>query len=294
MLARHLLRVTARSSLVRPLSSPLTSAPFRQPAALRSIHPTAVRWSHDGSTKPPSSSAQNQKPLPDLRQGIPSTFAQEFGKQDTPKDDVDLGSEPQDAGGGKELPKAAYESSIDRRRNRMAQWFFILATAGIGLAAFRLGRNWSTEAEEEAHPDAPSGWAVDLMWKRIRARVSDQMGYYTEPTFPKLLPPVDQIDVPVPPYTLVISLEDMLVHEDWSRKGGYRVAKRPGMDFFLMYLSQYYELCLFTSVPFAIGQPVQAKVDPYHFIMWNLFREATRYDNGDYVKVRLLLCPESR
>jgi import inner membrane translocase subunit TIM50 len=284
MLARHVLRATQRFSLARPLL-PLTSAPVRHPA-FRSLKPALARWNHDDAPSKPS--PKDQKPLPDLRQGIPSTFAKEFGQQEPPKDDA---AEPElpDGPGGKELPKAAYESSIDRRRNRMAQWFFILAAAGIGLAAFRLGRNWPTDDEEKAHPDAPSGWAVDLMWKRIRARVGDQMGYYTEPTFPKLLPPVDQADVPVPPYTLVISLENMLVHEDWSRKGGYRVAKRPGMDFFLMYLSQYYELCLFTSVPWAIGQPVQAKVDPYHFIMWNLFREATRYDNGDYVKVCLLL-----
>jgi import inner membrane translocase subunit TIM50 len=252
-----------------------------------------ARWTHDSSAKPPSQerpqnqpSQEPQKPLPDLRQGIPSTFAQEFSnQQDTHKDGAEEPAHEQEDGGAKEIPKAAYESSIDRRRNRMAQWFFIVATAGISLAAFRLGRNWPSEAEEKAHPDAPSGWAFDLMWKRIQARVNDQMGYYTEPTFPKLLPDVDKIDVPVPPYTLVISLEDMLVHEDWSRKGGYRVAKRPGMDFFLMYLSQYYELCLFTTVPFAIGSPVQSKVDPYHFIMWPLFREATRYDNGDYVKV---------
>ncbi|CRK40037.1 hypothetical protein BN1723_015650, partial [Verticillium longisporum] len=71
---------------------------------------------------------------------------------------------------------------------------------------------------------------------------------------------------------------------EWSREHGWRVAKRPGVDYFLRYLSQYYELVLFTSVPFAIGEPLVRKLDPFRFIMWPLYREATKYNDGEIVK----------
>ena len=87
------------------------------------------------------------------------------------------------------------------------------------------------------------------------------------------------------PYTLCISLEDMLVHSEWSREHGWRVAKRPGVDYFLRYLSQYYELVLFTSVPSAVALPVIQKLDPFQMIMFPLFREATKYKDGEFVKV---------
>ena len=59
---------------------------------------------------------------------------------------------------------------------------------------------------------------------------------------------------------------------------------RPGLDYFIRYLSQYYELVLFTSVPSMNGEPVYRKLDPFHFIMFPLFREGTRYVNGQHVK----------
>jgi import inner membrane translocase subunit TIM50 len=63
------------------------------------------------------------------------------------------------------------------------------------------------------------------------------------------------------------------------------VAKRPGVDYFLRYLNQYYELVLFTSVPSMMADQVLRKLDPFRIIRWPLFREATKYKDGEYVKV---------
>jgi import inner membrane translocase subunit TIM50 len=235
-------------------------------------------------------------PLPDLRYGIPSTFEAEYmkGQEQTGEatshknldiTDADAETErPRSSGGaGGEIPKSAYESSIDKRRNKMARYFFITALlAGVGGTVFA-GRDWESEEEARRFPDAPSGFGVGLFYNRIAARLGDQMGYYTEPTFPKLLPIMEAHQMP--PYTLVFSLEDFLVHSEWTRENGWRTAKRPGCDFFLLYLTQYFELVLFTSVPMGIADPVIRKLDPYHLITWPLFREATRYEGGDYVKV---------
>jgi import inner membrane translocase subunit TIM50 len=195
-----------------------------------------------------------------------------------------------DADGGGDIPKNAYISSLERRRNRIANLAFAIL---LGLAAsgtVYLGRNWATELEEKEHPDAPSGWGFRLFFNRIKARTSDLTSYYKDPAFQKLLPEEDpQLR---PPYTLVLSLEDLLVHSEWSREHGWRVAKRPGVDYFLRYLNQYYELVLFTSVPMMMADQLLRKLDPYRIIRWPLFREATRYEDGEYVKVCFAFVPD--
>lgn len=146
-----------------------------------------------------------------------------------------------------------------------------------------LGRDWESDEEAKAYGDIPNGWTPALWWKRAVARQSGILKYYQEPAFDKLLPDPDPMFER--PYTLCISLEDMLVHSEWTREHGWRVAKRPGVDYFLRYLSQYYELVLFTSVPYAMGEPLVRKLDPFRFIVWPLFREATKYKDGEIVKV---------
>ena len=190
-----------------------------------------------------------QKPLPDLRQGIPSTFAAEFGKSSktaessaAPEQDPNITEDGSDnpqasnasgSGGSRsgELPRSAYETSGDRLRNRVANWTYLsIALFGVTGAVY-LGRNWDTEEEENTYRDAPNGWGFQLMYDRARTRLSSQMGYYTEPNFPKLLPEIDpQLRQP---YTLVLSLEDLLVHSEWTREHGWRTAKRPGVDYFI-------------------------------------------------------------
>jgi import inner membrane translocase subunit TIM50 len=158
----------------------------------------------------------------------------------------------------------------------------VLAAA---LAAFYLGRpiNPNYDAPPDGlDPEALAGWSPGKIYARMRARLGSQVGHYTEPAFPKLLPDVPESQRP--PFTLVLSLEDLMIHTTWDTKRGYRTAKRPGIDYFIRYLSQYYELVLFTSAPRAIADPVVAKLDPYHFLMWVLGREASLYKDGEYVK----------
>ena len=242
---------------------------------------------------------QPQKPLPDLRRGIPSTFGAEFGGggakfpgEHDPNNITDDPARESGAGGiggrgGGELPKSAFETSTDRRRNRVANWSYLTLSLTGTLLAVYMGRNWESEEEERANPEAPSGWGLGLMYNRARARVNSQMGYYTEPVFLKLLPDKSVLGDQVPPLTLVLSLEDLLVHSEWTTKTGWRTAKRPGVDYFLRYLQQYYELVIFTSVKSMDADPIIRKLDPFHIVIWSLFREGTRYEKGEYIKVCL-------
>ena len=220
--------------------------------------------------------------LPDLTQGIPSTLEYEAAA----KDPNALTTTEQAEGGGRrkgELPASAYISSSERRRNRLARWLYLFMLGSGVVSIVYLGRDWESEAEVAKHPEAPNGLSLGNWWRRAKIRSTEWLTYYQEPAFEKLLPDPDPSFER--PYTLVLSLEDLLIHSEWSRDRGWRMAKRPGLDYFLRYLSQYYELVLFTSVPFAMGEPAIRKLDPYHFVMWPLFREATKYIDGEWVKV---------
>lgn len=236
--------------------------------------------------------------LPDLRGGIPTTLEYEMAQKEAGKKPVAgeeaetqaEGAEGAEAaasgsGGGRkkgQLPDSAYVSSTEKRRQKMANWAFIAAGLALVGGTVYLGREWDEE-EMEKHHDIPNGWGLGLWWKRAKARMTGTVSYYQEPAFEKLLPDPDPSFER--PYTLCISLEDMLVHSEWTRDQGWRLAKRPGVDYFLRYLSQYYEIVLFTSVPFANAEPIVRKMDPYRFIMWPLFREATKYKDGEIIKV---------
>ena len=189
---------------------------------------------------------------------------------------------PKDEGGQRETP-AAYQSSIDRRRDTVATYGFLTTGALLLAGLITFSRNWDVD-EAERHRNIPNGWAPGALYARVSARLSEILGHYTEPAFPQLLPDIDPVYRPSP-YTLVLSLEDLLIHSSWTRQSGWEVAKRPGVDYFIRYLSQYYELVLFTSVPSMNGLPVYSQLDPFHFILFPLFREATRYINGHHVKV---------
>ncbi|KAB5549467.1 NLI interacting factor-like phosphatase [Coniochaeta sp. 2T2.1] len=223
--------------------------------------------------------------LPDLTQGIPSTLEYETTGSTNRSSLTPVEEEPAAAGAGGrgkgELPASAYISSSERRRQKWANYMFGAMGLGIVGSTVYLGRDWD-ESDSKRYPDVPNGWGLSLWWNRANTRLRDTLSYYQEPAFEKLLPDPDPSFER--PYTLCISLEDMLVHSEWSREHGWRVAKRPGVDYFLRYLSQYYELVLFTTVPFGIAEPLVRKLDPFRFIMWPLFREATKYKDGEVIK----------
>lgn len=241
----------------------------------------------------PAQEPQTTGPLPDLRQGIPSAFGQDpADKTDAASSSsLNLTEDPAGAGGrgggGDDAARQQreYVSSIERRRNAFARYAYTAFGAFALAGSLLLGQNWDEE-EAKLHPDAPNGWAPTAIYARIKSRIGGQLGYYTEPAFQKLLPDMDPNMRA--PYTLVLSLEDLLVSSKWDRNKGWQVAKRPGVDYFLRYLSQYYELVIFTSVSSVNADMVVRKLDPFRIVSWPLFREPTRYQDGEHVKVTFI------
>ncbi|GAB1523385.1 mitochondrial inner membrane protein required for protein import [Rhizoctonia solani] len=171
-------------------------------------------------------------------------------------------------------------SSIEKKRQTFARWTIAFGLAGIIGGAIYMGREWESEEEKKA-----IGGGEDLsLFGRSKARITDVFNYFNKPAWTELLPP----PLPPPhqrPYTLVISLDDLLVTSTWDRQHGWRTAKRPGVDYFLGYLSQFYEIVLFTTQAAYTAIPVVEKLDPFGaFILYKLFREATRTTKDGLVK----------
>lgn len=240
----------------------------------------------------PSDYDPDKKPLPDLTQGIPSTIDSEVShsqRQESSRDPMNITEDAVDPQasdardrGGDGLPRSSYVSSSDRRRSFLLRYFYLSLGLGTVLYGVYIGRNWSEE-ETEHQQDIPNGYTPSLMYARAMARWGSTVSYYTDPVTKKLLPDAHLMDPNMPPYTLVLGLEDVLVHSEWSREHGWRIAKRPGLDYFLKYLSPYYELVIFSTQPSFTVDQIHRKIDPFQ-LAYPLFREMTVYEDGGYVK----------
>ncbi|CAL8238403.1 unnamed protein product [Merluccius merluccius] len=105
-----------------------------------------------------------------------------------------------------------------------------------------------------------------------------------EPTSPKLLPEPLKEPYYQPPYTLVLELTDVLLHPEWSLSTGWRFKKRPGIDYLFQQLTPLYEIVIFTAETGMTAYPLIDSIDPQGFVMYRLFRDATRYMEGHHVK----------
>ncbi|KAJ0022448.1 hypothetical protein NQD34_009938 [Periophthalmus magnuspinnatus] len=120
--------------------------------------------------------------------------------------------------------------------------------------------------------------------KRTVKYFKDYRQMIIEPTSPKLLP--DPLKEPYyqPPYTLVLELTDVLLHPEWSLATGWRFKKRPGIEYLFQQLAPLYEIVIFTAETGMTAYPLIDSIDPQGFIMYRLFRDATRYMDGHHVK----------
>uniref|UniRef100_A0A4W5RDL9 Mitochondrial import inner membrane translocase subunit TIM50 n=1 Tax=Hucho hucho TaxID=62062 RepID=A0A4W5RDL9_9TELE len=133
---------------------------------------------------------------------------------------------------------------------------------------------------DEFANDAP----VIQQLRRTFKYFQDYRQMIIEPTSPKLLP--DPLREPYyqPPYTLVLELTDVLLHPEWSLATGWRFKKRPGIDYLFQQLAPLYEIVIFTAETGMTAYPLIDSIDPQGFVMYRLFRDATRYMEGHHVK----------
>lgn len=163
-------------------------------------------------------------------------------------------------------------SSVDRRRMLITRILGSLVLSFAGIWTWNQSRQWDDQVERRMLGKGEDGTRLT----RLQARLLDLLDYFNKPAWNPLLPP----PLPEPhfrPYTLLIDLDDLLVHSNWDREHGWRTAKRPGVDYFLSYLSQLYEIVIFTTQPAYTAAPICEKLDPYGaYAPYKLFKESCR------------------
>ena len=170
--------------------------------------------------------------------------------------------------------------SVNQGRRTMMRGMLIGSALLTAYGIWMLGRDLDEREYEVFHGHE----GVDSFLGRLLLRSREIREGMSKPVWDKLLP--DPLPYPYSrPYTLVLDLDQLLVASKWDTSNGWRTAKRPGLDYFLGYLSQWYEIVLFTSQPFYIVEKVIEKLDPdRRYIAYKLFRESCRQQDGKLVK----------
>ena len=193
-------------------------------------------------------------------------------------------SAPEEEGSSKKRTNAKARSDAPGASDGWARVRTQLSIAGALL--FAAGTVWmlGRDLDEKEHEIFHGQEGLDSFLGRLRLRFKQLTNSMTEPKWEVLLP--DPLPYPYSrPYTLVLDLDQLLVASSWSPAHGWRTAKRPGLDYFLGYLSQWYEIVLFTTQTFAQLEPVLDKLDPdRRYIAYQLFMESCRLHNGKLVK----------
>ena len=144
--------------------------------------------------------------------------------------------------------------------------------------------------EEEDVEEATRGWPDVLRRPTLylKHELEAWVAEYADPQSDRLLPqePWEVERGIVAPRTLVLDLEETLVHAVWERKKGWTILQRPGLQQFLDFASHYYEIVVFSSMSAGFTDPVMERVDPMRTrIAYRLGRADCKFTKkGVYVR----------
>ena len=158
----------------------------------------------------------------------------------------------------------------------------LCGTAGVVGYAFE-GKDVHKMADK-AEGQAPEPLvSLARSYATWREGMEDNVRQFSEPSSEKLLP-----DLPPPAAqymrTLVLDLDETLVHSDWRRERGWRTFKRPGVEEFLRHMSQFYEIVVYTGQLSTYGEPIMERLDPDRYVPYRLYRDATLYEDGKHLR----------
>ncbi|XP_072318122.1 mitochondrial import inner membrane translocase subunit TIM50 [Eucyclogobius newberryi] len=182
------------------------------------------------------------------------------------------------------------EQKDEKKENTAYAKKMVLRLAGLMGAGGAVGMVYvfgNNSVDEQGNPIADefdSEPPVVQQLKRTVKYFKDYRQMIIEPTSPKLLPDTLKEPYYQPPYTLVLEITDVLLHPEWSLATGWRFKKRPGIEYLFQQLAPLYEIVIFTAETGMTAYPLIDSIDPQGFVMYRLFRDATRYMEGHHVK----------
>ncbi|GAB1599966.1 mitochondrial import inner membrane translocase subunit TIM50-like isoform X1 [Argonauta hians] len=201
------------------------------------------------------------------------------------------------ASSSKDSDQEKTSSSTGSKNERFSRWTGKNAwRLGLlllgGWATFTAGvliNTWGAPAQDpegnELKDEFSDLWFVQAYLKRAMKEFQQYKQMLKDPSRERLLPDPLQYPYAQPPYTLVLEMTGVLVHPDWTYGTGWRFKKRPGIDYLLKQVGPpLFEIVIYTSEQGYNADPIVNNLDPNGYIMYRLYRDATRYMDGHHVK----------
>ncbi|XP_072127245.1 mitochondrial import inner membrane translocase subunit TIM50 [Mobula birostris] len=214
--------------------------------------------------------------------GLAQAILQEKLQQQRAREEASSGDPG--AGGSEQEQKQKQKQNTAYAKKMVLRLAGLLGAGSALGVVYVFGSNSTDEAGNKIPDEFDNDPPVVQQLRRTYRYFKDYRQMIIEPTSQKLLP--DPLKEPYyqPPYTLVLELTDVLLHPEWSLVTGWRFKKRPGIDYLFQQLAPLYEIVIFTTETGMTAYPLIDSVDPHGFIMYRLFRDATRYMEGHHVK----------
>jgi len=185
--------------------------------------------------------------------------------------------------------EAAGEGGLGAAVGNFLTFGGILGSAYFGYYTYKYPADEMDRRLDEAAAASPNdpftqAW-VQVMgsYMRLRRKVEGWIQEYSDPPTDKLLPDIPP-NIIYPRFTVVLDLNDTLVHSDWTRGRGWRTYKRPGLEDFIGRLAPQVELVMFTDQMATYGEPIMDRIDPQRMIRFRLYRDSTQYHKGKHVR----------
>lgn len=185
------------------------------------------------------------------------------------------------------------EAEKEKQRKRQKKFTkytllgMLITFSGSALYAFF---TWGAPKRDEDGNVIPDEFSELPFVIQYASRAWNTLTHYEkiikEPSRELLLPPPLPHPYYQPPYTLVLEMTGVLVNPEWTYKTGWRFKKRPMVDYFLHKLatSTNFEIVIYTHEQGMTAFPLLNSLDPNGYIMYRLFRDSTRYEDGIHIK----------
>ncbi|KNC49640.1 uncharacterized protein AMSG_05687 [Thecamonas trahens ATCC 50062] len=155
----------------------------------------------------------------------------------------------------------------------------LLGLFSIGSSTYVL----STFDIPEDHPlyEGKDAGLVAKLVANCKYMYNSIAGESNKPLLPDPLPPPFY-----KPYTLIVGLDEVLIHTKYDARTGFQTLKRPGMDAFLREVSSLYEVVVWSVKSFIVSGPVLSSIDPFEkMFAYKLYRPSCKSnDDGAPVK----------
>lgn len=179
-----------------------------------------------------------------------------------------------------EREKKTEDENRKKQQMRATKWSLITLSVMFGTFCVYAVTEWGPPKLNEKGEIMEDQYSDQPVVKQYIMRTLDGIRGYNqtlkEPARDLLLP--DPLKAPYiqPPYTLVIEMNGVLIHPDWTYKTGWRFKKRPFLDYLLQQCAPpLFELVIFTQDAGVTAYPLIDSLDPNQYIMYRLFRDST-------------------